>query len=178
MSVKPISINFVWKDNSSHWEVPSHIANFLFDDGSLTRLLKSKTDRFSVKVINEQTLYVDEPVSKLMQSEYVRVREVLLNCNTTAVVYAQSWINQAANTLSMQLLGEQPLGDLLFQDETWQRSELQFAQVEHNTALYTQLNVIKPSNMPVFARRRMFTKGDAKVMVCELFIQEVTCEAQ
>jgi chorismate--pyruvate lyase len=62
---------------------------------------------------------------------------------------------------------------VLFQNELWQRSDLEMAEVEFREELAQLLNRNDITRMPIFARRRIFSQSEAHVMVCEVFLPEV-----
>ena len=166
----PLSIDFSWQSSLSELSVPAALKPVLSDSGSLTARLKQKSADFKVVVLNEQ------PITAKLWGDTVHdyiCREVLLYCDEVVQVYAQSWISIPACEKGVEQLGETPLGEVLFQNERWQRSELEMAEVEHRDELAQLLNRTDINRMPIFARRRIFSQSEAHVMVCEVFLPEV-----
>lgn len=166
----PLSIDFSWQSSLSELSVPAALKPVLSDTGSLTARLKQKSADFKVVVLNEQ------PITAKLWGDTVHdyiCREVLLYCDEVVQVYAQSWISISACEKGVEQLGETPLGEVLFQNERWQRSELEMAEVEHRDELAQLLNRTDINRMPIFARRRIFSQSEAHVMVCEVFLPEV-----
>ncbi|WP_165385570.1 chorismate--pyruvate lyase family protein [Pseudoalteromonas phenolica] len=166
----PISIDYSWRSSLCELAVPAALKPILGDTGSLTARLKSKSEDFKVLLLNEQPIK-----AKLLGNEYgdYICREVLLLCDDVIQVYAQSWISLPACEKGVEQLGETPLGEVLFQNALWQRSELELAEVESREELAQLLNRSDIKRMPIFARRRIFSQSDAHVMVCEVFLPEV-----
>ena len=166
----PLSIDFSWQSSLSELSVPAALKPVLSDTGSLTARLKQKSADFKVVVLNEQ------PITAKLWGDTVHdyiCREVLLYCDEVVQVYAQSWISIPACEKGVERLGETPLGEVLFQNELWQRSELEMAEVESREELAQLLNRNDITRMPIFARRRIFSQSEAHVMVCEVFLPEV-----
>ena len=166
----PLSIDFSWQRSLTGLVVPAALQPVLSDTGSLTARLKQKSTDFKVVVLN------DQPITAKLLGDTVHdyiCREVLLYCDEVVQVYAQSWISIPACEKGVEHLGETPLGEVLFQNERWQRSELEMAEVEQRGELAQLLNRTDINFMPIFARRRIFTQSDAHVMVCEIFLPEV-----
>ena len=166
----PIPIDYSWQNSLSGLKVPPALQPVLFDNGSLTARLKSKSQDFRVVVLNEQPIQAN-----LFDDRYCDYicREVLLLCDDVIQVYAQSWISKPACEKGVEQLGETPLGEVLFQNELWQRSKLEVAKVNDTTKLAELLNRKELNRVPIFARRRIFSQIDAHVMVCEVFLPEV-----
>ena len=115
----PLSIDFSWQSSLSELSVPAALKPVLSDTGSLTARLKQKSADFKVVVLNEQ------PITAKLWGDTVHdyiCREVLLYCDEVVQVYAQSWISIPACEKGVEQLGETPLGEVLFQNERWQRS--------------------------------------------------------
>lgn len=163
----PFSINFNWQVGCNQLGVSKQLAPFLLDTGSLTALLKQHYLEFRVEVLNEQP--VQQQLLTSTAQDYV-CREVLLHCDGQPRVYAQSWICRAAVRFGVEQLGETPLGEVLFQDNRWQRSEIEVAKVTNNQSLAQLLGDESLLDAQLFARRRIFSNQEAHVMVCEVFL--------
>ncbi|MBQ4839139.1 MULTISPECIES: chorismate--pyruvate lyase family protein [Pseudoalteromonas] len=172
----PISLDFNWGSFEQVADkAPENIHDRLLEQGSLTALLKSQSSSFRVKVINEQHLTPPAYICRLLGDamETAICREVLLYCDDKPHVYAQSWISLEANQYGLKNLGENPLGDKLFQQSSWQRGDLEVGCVEDADAQLKLWQLFGVTDIPVFARRSVFTNHSAKVLVCEMFNSEI-----
>lgn len=169
----PFSIDFCWQ-STDKLDCPStEIAMLLFDQGSLTSLLKARCKHFRVKLLSERWLAASSGHNKVFDNQNHRVlcREVLLYCDDVATVYAQSWITEAAYRDEVGELGETPLGEVLFSDESWGRSELEVCNFNgKNTPISCFTLENAQASQSFYARRRIFTKGQSQIMVCEVFL--------
>ncbi|MDK1289244.1 chorismate--pyruvate lyase family protein [Pseudoalteromonas umbrosa] len=172
----PISLDFQWGGYDEVVDkVPSKIYERLIEQGSLTALLKSQSNSFKVKVIDEQYLMLPPNIAKVLENEVEQAvcRQVLLYCDDQPHVYAQSWILLGANEQGLTNLGEQPLGEKLFQQSLWHRGELEVSYVDDRHSHMQLCDLLGAQHGPIFARRSVFTKGSAKVLVCEIFNNEI-----
>ncbi|WP_139158825.1 chorismate--pyruvate lyase family protein [Pseudoalteromonas byunsanensis] len=180
MLITPFPIDFEWHSTHECPNLPSPDASMILNEGSLTALLKSQSDLFRVDVLREQWLASDSLHKNLLgqQCRQIQCREVLLVCDDVARVYAQSWISTQASDLGVRQLGSRPLGEVLFQDESWQRSELEVACVNNHSGYDALLNDLQLPLHNMYARRRVFTNREAKIMVCEVFLPKVNYATQ
>ncbi|AOT07210.1 chorismate--pyruvate lyase family protein [Pseudoalteromonas luteoviolacea] len=176
MLKSPISLDFNWGSFTQVVdEAPVQIHDRLVEQGSLTALLKSQSSSFRVSVLSEQPHVPPQCISEALgeEVELAICREVLLYCDEQPHVYAQSWISLEANEHGLRNLGDKPLGEKLFEQSIWHRGELEVSRVDDKRA-HTQLcELFGVEKHPVFARRSVFTKGSAKVLVCEIFNSEI-----
>ncbi|MBQ4851640.1 chorismate lyase [Pseudoalteromonas sp. MMG012] len=168
----PFSIDYFWQSAAELQCVPPSIANLLFDQGSLTSLLKQQCQQFRVKVLSEKWVPATKSHIAIFNGDVQTVlcREVLLYCDDMPKVYAQSWITQAAYQVGVSGLGETPLGEVLFCDDSWLRSQLDVCTFQSGSTFSTLSRVHNEAAEQLYARRRVFTKSDAQVMVCEIFL--------
>ncbi|CAH9059334.1 Chorismate pyruvate-lyase [Pseudoalteromonas holothuriae] len=171
----PFSIDFAWQLASESAHLPNDDVNIILDSGSLTALLKQHFEQFRVDVLREQWLACEVQHKKVLgqQCKQLQCREVLLVCDDVARVYAQSWISTQASDLGVRKLGNKPLGEVLFQDAAWQRSPIEIAQINYQQGYESLLKDLHLPYKNMFARRRVFSYQDAKIMVCEVFLPKV-----
>ncbi|BBN80782.1 putative chorismate pyruvate-lyase [Pseudoalteromonas sp. A25] len=171
----PFSIDFEWHSAPEYSHLPSEDAAIILDSGSLTSRLKQHSKHFRVDVLQEQWIAASDEHKKLLgpNCTQLQCREVLLVCDDVARVYAQSWISTQASDLGVRQLGNKPLGEVLFQDKSWQRSALEVAQVNEPVGFVPLLKDLLLPEQGMFARRRVFTYQDANIMVCEVFLPKV-----
>jgi chorismate--pyruvate lyase len=170
----PFSIDFCWQSTDKLSCASTETAMLLFEQGSLTSLLKARCKQFRVKLLSEKWLAPSSSHSEVFESQSRRVlcREVLLYCDGIATVYAQSWITEAAYLEEVGELGETPLGEVLFNDDSWVRSSLEVSNLSiENTSIACFMTDDEPVPQTFYARRRTFTKRQSQVMVCEVFLR-------
>lgn len=171
---------------TAHWQQPeqlsvnSALADWLLNPESLTARLQSLCHNFRVEVLGQQvqTCSAQEANEDVLAGEEVLVREVVLWCDDSPQVYARSLLPLASLTGEQQKLahlGDQPLGQVLFNQSTMQRKVFQIAKLEHTPALSSLLNELglqadNETTSPIFARRSVFVIEDKPFMVAEAFL--------
>ncbi|WP_171045291.1 chorismate--pyruvate lyase family protein [Pseudoalteromonas rubra] len=153
--------------------IPDRLHPLLCETGSLTALLRSQCGALHVEVLSEQVCKLEREVQDILKCDRALCREVVLYCDDIPVVYGQSWIPESANSLGLNNIGNTPLGERLFDQQAWQRGEIEVTKLQKKTL---------PSFLPskdtlgsdiCFARRSVFTRQDSKVLVCEIFLNGV-----
>lgn len=171
----PIGLNVNW---ISAKQAPKQacLNDWLLDPESLTARLKSQCNEFRVQVIGQQV----EPCSKLeansniLEGEPVLIREVLLICDNVPQVFARSLLPLKSLTGDQQALahlGEQPLGQVLFNNPKLHREVLEVAEIKPNQRvceLAAMLNLSIKHNL--WGRRSIFTIEGKPLMVAEVFL--------
>lgn len=168
----PFSIDFCWQSVDELNCTVKSTAALLFDQGSLTSLLKKQCEQFRVQVLSEKWLQASSE-QRAVFNEYidkVLCREVILYCDDVPIVYAQSWITEAAYQIGVSELGETPLGEVLFSDQSWLHSPLQVCEFDCRNTFIESLEPQIKGMRNLYARRRLFSKQEAQVMVCEVFL--------
>ena len=90
------------------------------------------------------------------------------------MVYAQSWL-PADDTLKKQQLlsmGTRPLGDVIFQDPSLSRTEIEVAEFSQQHTIQTLTAEIGLSSQPLWGRRSVFSLSNAHFLVAEVFLPE------
>ena len=113
-----LSLEGVWHHAAAQL-LPTSLAPWLLESGSLTARLKAYSTSFRLQVIAETAVDLPpflqgcfaKPVQRCVR------REVLMWCNEQPAVYAQSWLPETSmqQIKALVALGDQPLGELLFQ---------------------------------------------------------------
>lgn len=105
------------------------------------------------------------------------VREVLLFCGTTPVVFARSLA--ASRHLdgpwrSLRGLGSRPLATMLFADPRIARGALEYCRLDARNPLHRRADIAVPG-LPraLWARRSVFRRDDAPLLVAEIFLPGV-----
>lgn len=157
--------------------VADDIARWLFDPGSLTsRLIDHCAGRFYVRVLSQgwQRPRRDEAQRLGMRIGHMAlVREVLLYCDDTPLVFARSVIPRTTLTGRQKFLatlGNRPLGAALFSDPAMRRDELEVSCLRAPAAVYPALAELDTGHMCVWGRRSVFYMGGKPLLVAEMFL--------
>ena len=109
--------------------LPAPLAPWLLCPGSLTQKLKSDQPRFRLQLLSERTVELPETLAARWQTKYGMQRKVILFLADQPCVFGQSFLPdhtlQALTPLAD--LGEQPLGDYIFQQQDLVRGEIEVA---------------------------------------------------
>ena len=169
--------------------------HYLIDKGSLTQRLKLQSQQFSVKPVRlrQAKALKDEAVLlSLKQQQHALLREVLLVCDGTPVVFAHSVLPKQSlhgEWRGLGHLGDKPLGATLFANPRVQRTPLSYKKLSCHHKLYKRivqqsdvlsgLSANQPLfNQPLLARRSIFSlnklnSGCAKILVTEVFLPSI-----
>jgi chorismate--pyruvate lyase len=106
------------------------------------------------------------------------VREVILECDGIPVVFAHSVVSLASLRgpwAGVTRLGSRPLGEALFSNPRVFRGKLQYRRIpsRHPLARQAAKAGISNENMPLWARRSLFTLKGRPIMVTEVFLQNI-----
>ncbi|WP_057829920.1 chorismate--pyruvate lyase family protein [Colwellia sp. TT2012] len=188
----PVTLSGQWQSPSagSFSELSVPLKDWLLDEGSLTARLKNRGKDFKVKVIGEQEQLCSaaEAGDFIKVGEPVLVREVILYCDNVPQVFARSLLPLASLTGKEQVLanlGEQPLGQVLFNNPTLQRLGLELSAFASDSSvailavkLATTLSNRSSDKVPLipeqelWGRRSIFMVADKPLMVAEVFLPE------
>lgn len=146
--------------------------DWLYEDkGSLTKRLSALADgAFSVTPLTEgwQALREDECTAlEVPAGSHGWVREVYLSGHEQSWVFARSVAARLAleqSGLDLPHLGSRSLGELLFSDPAFQRSQL---EARHYPSDWLPEAVRRPD---LWARRSCFSQGNLRVLVAEVFL--------
>ena len=173
-------------DYASIVHMPHAMRDWLLDSASLTLRIKSYCQNnqlgcFSVRLLSQgMAIPSNDEVQrlKIKNRRYALIREVVLYCGETPLIYARTVI--PVNTLTgpqrrLGHLGSRPLGEFLFAQPELQRDVMEIAQVKPGHQLYdSALNCIAQNPGYFWARRSVFRLGKKPLLVAEVFLPEVT----
>lgn len=189
----PITLTGQWQSPRTlgFSSLSTPLKDWLLDEGSLTARLKNHCDNFQVKIIGEQQqpCSAAESCDLIKVGEPVIVREVILYCDDVPQVFARSLLPLASLTGEEQILanlGEQPLGQVLFNNPSLQRLRLELSSFDSNSsvvALAAKLaaqhasnsSLVKASTIPkqeLWGRRSIFMLENKPLMVAEVFLPD------
>lgn len=170
----PVSKALQWTPPEQLELTPTQ-ADWLLYEGSLTERLKQVGQQFSVKLLGQQLLAPNmEEKQRLKGKDQAVIREVLLYCNEKPWVFARSLFSPSAenaDTLNLQQLGNQSLGESLFARSDLYCGDIEVAKValEHPVARLNQQWF--GINQRLLSRRRIFSTGGEQLLVSEVFLQ-------
>lgn len=189
----PVTLTGQWQSPNDEDTslLPERLNSWLLDEGSLTARLKSHCKNFQVKVMGEQQQLCSaaEACNLIKIGEPILVREVVLYCDNVPQVFARSLLPLATLTGKEQVLahlGEQPLGQVLFNNPSLQRLQLElstFSKASRVAILASELEVNSSSdkssiNVPItqnkilWGRRSIFMLDNKPLMVAEVFLPD------
>lgn len=171
----------VWR-HREQWLTPlPAIRTWLCDNGSLTRRLQQACDNeFRVEVVNQgwQRPLLNERRRLAMPTRQLAlVRQVYLYCGDLPCVYARTIIPR--ETLSgaqrhLAVLGNRPLGAVLFADPRMHREPMEFARLQAGEQLYAAA-VQRLTRAPdvIWGRRSVFYLAAKPLLVNEIFLPAI-----
>ena len=154
-------------------EIPQALIPWLFDASSLTaRIVDLCGNDFSVRVLSQNWQKIDSEESAAMLLPHAHsalVRQVLLCCGDTPLVYARTVI-PAVTVHGAQRryanMGNRPLGAMLFSDRTMRREVVHVAKLSktHTAKQYVRCEE------DVWGRRSVFRVSGKPILVSEYFL--------
>lgn len=163
-----------------HLQMPAGMATWLRDRDSLTARLKGVTQGdFRVRLLRQswgRPLASEQQLLGMRRGEIAIVREVELICCGVPWVFARTLI--PARSLSgaarrLTLLGERPLGEVLFADPQAQRGVTQMAVLDRRHPLYVAAMGGEVPARRIWGRRSLFHLSGQPLLVNELFLPEL-----
>lgn len=150
---------------------------WLLDRGSLTRRIRERCDDFSVHQIRQELGKITPDERRILGLRAPRlalVREVLLYCGETPVVFAHTALDARflhGAWRSVATMGNKPLGAALFADAQVKRLPLHFKKLTKHHALYGRACRTMKNPPPfLWARRSLFRRRGAPLLVTEVFL--------
>ena len=154
--------------------------SWLLDPSSLTAKLKRYCNEFRVEVLGEQVelCHQLEANNVIKENEQVLVREVLLYCDDVPQVFARSLLPLSTLTDDEQELadlGSQPLGQVLFNNPSFERKNVEIAYFDQNSPvgqLVKTLDIDITEEYLIWGRRSLFFVHQKPLMVAEVFLPQ------
>jgi chorismate--pyruvate lyase len=178
----PLTLPAEWLSSEQFLHVieDENVRNWVRSQSSLTVKIKELGIAFSVEVIRQSEQALAERYrSKLaVDDDSALFREVLLKQGGSPLVYAQTIMPNSTVTGTERILaelGNQSLGQVLFQSPQAVRSIIEFAEVLPNSplGLYIQDNLGQAMKTPCYIRRSVFHLNHKPLLVCECFLPEL-----
>lgn len=169
---------------ATHWLASAWQADdwraWLSDRGSLTQRLRERCPAFRVTRLRQARGLPDDDERwplRLPRRRLALLREVLLSCGETPLVFAHSVIPLAGLRgpwVGLAGLGHSPLGAALFANPLIRRQPLQYRRLDVRHPLYraaTRHLAAAPATL--WARRSLFALENRPILVTEVFLPEI-----
>ena len=181
----PVTLTGQWQTvvDNNLLLLESPLKSWLLDTQSLTARLKACSNHFHVQVIGEQEQIcsVEDSSALIAVGTPILVREVLLVCDNVPQVFARSILpisSLTGNEQALAHLGDQPLGQVLFNNPSLKRQGLEVSSfsdetsvVKLATSLASQMaNININWTKPLWGRRSIFMISNKPLMVTEVFL--------
>ncbi len=171
----PVNLQTEWQSPDNH-HLDDNLLDWLLESSSLTAKLKKHCEHFRVKVLGQKV----EPCHPLEANESIKVgedvlvREVLLYCDDIPHVFARSLLPLSSLTGEEQILenlGEQSLGQVLFNNAKLERKTIGISPFESKTSVVNLAESLGfNSQKKLWGRRSVFYVQDKPLMVAEVFL--------
>jgi len=154
--------------------------DWLSNHGSLTRRLRQRCPDFRVRRLR-QNIDLPHPDERtpldLRPGQRALIREVLLDCGETPLVFAHTVVPLASLHGPWQALtglGNRPLGEALFANPRVARHPLEYRRVDPRHPLHRAACRSTRTNYPsLWARRSLFALEGHPLLVNEVFLPAV-----
>lgn len=170
----PVGLTTHWQKKATN--ISPLLNNWLFDTSSLTNRLVAASSSFRVELLGQKVIPCSaaETCEAIEVNEDVLVREVLLYCNNLPHVFARSLLPLASLTgeqKKLAQLGEQPLGQVIFNDPSLERKWIEVASFTQSSSVGGLVNQLKlKANYPLWGRRSLFHIQAKPLIVAEVFL--------
>ncbi|GAA5133276.1 chorismate--pyruvate lyase family protein [Thalassotalea piscium] len=174
-SLFPVNLQAQWH-KAEGVELEPSLLNWLLDANSLTARLKSHCQQFRVQLLGQKVepCHPKEANQDIYSGEEVLVREVLLFCDDNPQVFARSLIplrSLTGNERQLAELGEQSLGQVLFNSPNLFRKDIEIASFSDNSTVFKFASTyVLPELKQLWGRRSVFMLGEKPLMVAEVFL--------
>ena len=172
-------------NSSASSAIPEKVSKWLLDNTSLTLRVKNHCMShdlgcFSVQVLNQKmSMPLDDEVQhlKLKNKDDALIREVLLYCDESPLIYARTIIPMQTLTGDQRQLGElgnRPLGEFLFSQPGLERDIMEIAALRQGHQLFdSAITHIAAKPTEIWARRSVFRLEHKPLLVAEVFLPEL-----
>ena len=139
----------------------TEIKSWLLEQGPITKRIKSIAE-FRLELIQDELSDAtdDEILFLKIDSEEIRIREVILYGNENPMVFARTIIPNTTIEKGLKELGKignKPLGDILFEKDIFSKEDIVFASFKDKESLF-------------WGRKIKYTVKDQPFSVMEVFL--------
>ncbi len=167
----------VWRPRDAFGErFPAGVrGDLLATRSSMTAALRRLCDGgFRLRVVAEHPVSLDAYQRGELAGDGGTVREVLMGCERTAWLFAQTLVPEPTLAACPWLaeLGDRPLGDALFARDDVERSDFLYALLDDEAPLCRRIRDVLPDARPGprWARRSYFFVAGRALLVNEVFL--------
>lgn len=171
----PVTMDTIWQQDH-HFQLSQTLRSWLIEPDSLTARLKAHSKTFVVQVLGQSIMACrpQEANSDIEAGEDVLVREVLLLCDGIPHVFARSLLPLNSLTGEQEKLahlGEQSLGQVLFNHPELIRKNIEVANFNDNKAINALIQELKLDQIKdIWGRRSVFVIDNKPMVVAEVFL--------
>ncbi len=173
----PYTLSVNWQSPENAVFLDKALKSWILNTQSLTERLQNISENFRVRLLGQEdglplpdeSILLSEPLAHRWQ-----VREVILQGGQISEqqdwVFARSILPQGLCESKLAKLGEEPLGQRIFNDKEFVRSDFEVGELTQHP-----LNgqVFKPGKY--WARRSRFTIANFELIVAEAFLPDAPC---
>ena len=163
-----------WRHKRLPGKADAALTSWLREPDSLTARCQRNCRQFRVRLLHAGLLLPLDDESNRRQ--WVRGREVLLECDGVPVIFAHSELLTASNgrlTRWLAGLGSRSLGSLLFSYPGFKRGQLEFRKLDARDKLYRSAQPWAGSAPELWARRSVHRLGRQALCVTEVFLPAI-----
>ncbi len=169
-----------------HWQIAKNhsllsdfpdIKQWVCSESSLTIKIKELGVAFSVEVLSQSYRSLDKSMQSVINTgdSVALVREVVLKQGDVPLVYAQTLMPESTiigTEKRLSDLGNQSLGQILFQSNQAIRDQIECAVVENDSplALFIEDKLKQSLTKTCFIRRSLFHLDNKPILVNECFL--------
>ncbi|WP_411359972.1 MULTISPECIES: chorismate--pyruvate lyase family protein [unclassified Pseudidiomarina] len=163
-----------WHFPTAAEQWPAVVGDWLLDPHSLTAKLKQHSQHFTVQVLGQREApLLGNETRWLGEIAGGVVREVILWCDYEPWVFARSvfpFQALAAAKLKLEELGDQPLGEHLFNQPDLRRSAVEVSRFAADSKVGRLHQQLGYSAQALWGRRSCFHAAEQQLLVAEVFI--------
>lgn len=176
-SIFPFGLAVCWAEPNSFAAIAPNMQDWLLDTGSLTERLQANSREFSVKVLGQSHIPLQGAEKAVLanhaQTQW-QIREVILYGDGKPWVFARSVLPEYLCQSRWASLGNQPLGQRIFNDPNFVRSGFEIGKLERHP-LSHKVFAESPSSIQHWARRSIFRLEHHELLVAEAFLPDCPC---
>ena len=175
----PIQLPTQWLAADSNANIISNDATkeWLTSESSLTIRVKELGIAFSLDVLSQSKQLISSSLQNSLKTQDTSAlfREVLLKQAGVPLIYAQTIMPSSTVTGTETMLaelGNQPLGQVLFQSPQAIRGDIEFSLVDKHSVLgnFIEHELNQPLVNDCYIRRSKFLLNQKPLLVCECFL--------
>lgn len=178
----PITLpeNWLSLDNKLFKQLTPEQQDWIASQSSLTTRIKELGIAFSVQLLNQTTVSLSDKKQRLFDvtDSEALVREVLLKQGEVALVYAQTIMPLSTVTGTESILaelGNQSLGQVLFQSKHASRGDIEFTDISTDSDLgqFITNDLHQMIDTCCYMRRSTFHLNNKPLLVSECFLPKL-----